>query len=435
MNKIFNFFLSHLKHVIIFYIIIQIVVLFFLQRNFTSDSYNYYRLAEQSLKIGSIYPASINLYDDFIIAPLYVNLILFVLFIYNSIISIGILNIILNMLQLFLIYKITLTIFNETEAKLTVLIYVFYLNTLGMIILNLTELFFGVLILSSIILFINNNKKYALFAGILAGASVGVRPFGWVLLVSVIIYELYFWFKKKIFPGKSILFGFGFLLFVLTFGFISYINFHHFVFTSTMGGFNLIIGASNDANGAYNEDVFYKGNIGYINDIQNKTYIEKGDYWQKQAINWIMNNRIKWLKLMPLKILHLFILDDTAISNLLVMPDLNFAEFIKYIIKGRNLSTIFSGYSTIRIILYLLVQTWHLLFYYCLLFITFIGIREYFKTENINPHVFIILLFFVLGIIVTLIVFGSARYKYPYIISLLPFAAVALKSKKRIVIS
>ena len=426
MNKILNYLISHLKIIIVVYVVIQIFVLFFLQQNYLSDSFYYYKLAEDCLTTMSLYPASIHLYEPYIVAPLYVNLILLILFIHNSILSIGLLNIILNLLQLYFLYKLAQTIFNDLTAKITAILYILYLNNLGMIILNLTELLFGVLILASIYFYIKRGAKHIILSGVLAGASLAVRPIGWALLFSIIILELFYWFKNKTKPKQLLPFLFGSILFISTFGLITYYHFDHFVFTSSTAGINLLIGANDDSNGGFIIEVVDKGKAGYLPNASKLTYIEKNIVWKNKAKEWIFKHKLKWMSLFPLKFLHLFIWDDISISNLLAMPDCNFARFVKYIVEGKNLSNLFQNHSKIKIIIYFIVQFIHIMFYYMLLFLIVRGSVVIVKRKLLKLNVFITFLFCLIGIGMTLIVYGSAIYKYPYIIILLPVASFSL---------
>ncbi len=438
MSKILNYFISHFKTLIIIYILIQILFLIFSISYIENDIpkyYQYYEIAQNCLSKGTIYPAPMNLYDDFIIAPLYINLIIVVISIYHSVISIGILNIILNILQLYFLYKISKKVFNESVAKITSILYMFYLNSLGMIILDLTEMFFGVLVLSSIYFYLKTEKKYIFISGLLAAASLGVRPIGWALLISIMVIEFYNWINNKIVPKKLLLYLTGVSFFILIFGAITYYNFNYFIFTSVTGGYNLLIGANDLANGGYNDHVFEKGNLGYIPDTAKKTFVEKDKIWRNESIDWINKNKLKWIGFMPLKIIHTYIWDDITLNHILKMPNLNFAAFVKYIIKGRSISNIFHGYSTIRIILYFILEALNLLYYYALLLLIFIGVKSVSKAKMWNPNLLILVVFFFLGLIITMIIFGGARYKYPYIILLLPFAAIAIKSYKRFAFS
>ena len=184
MQKIFELLKNKIHYLIIVYVIVQLIYVLFFPIKFQSDSYYYYRLAEQCISSHSFYPAPRQLYEDYISAPLYINLLIIVLTIYNSTVTIGLLNIILNMLQLFLVYSISKKLMNKEIAIKTAAIYVFYLGTLGLVLLNFTELFFNVLVLSSIYFYLKKTNLSYIFAGILAGASIGVRPLGWALLIS-----------------------------------------------------------------------------------------------------------------------------------------------------------------------------------------------------------------------------------------------------------
>jgi hypothetical protein len=69
------------------------------------------------------------------------------------------------------------------------------------------------------------------------------------------------------------------------------------------------------------------------------------------------------------------------------------------------------------------VQGIHLIYYYILLALCIVGIITYKKNILKSEFIPIIILYVLLGIVMILIVVGNVRFKYPYIIILLPFAA------------
>lgn len=126
----------------------------------------------------------------------------------------------------------------------------------------------------------------------------------------------------------------GTLLFIMLFGTINYLHFDKFVYTSTTAPVNLIIGANNDATGLYNNKVFDEGKIGFISQPEKKTYVEKEDYWFKQAGKWIYNHPIKYVSLFPLKIVQMFIWDNFSVSGLIGLKDWYLYRFMKDILTG-----------------------------------------------------------------------------------------------------
>ena len=146
MAKALNIFLSKFNYILSAYFIIQILLLFKFPINYSSDSGYYFKLAQDCISNHGLYPLPQHLFEDFIVAPLYVNIIAFLLLIFNSSVTIGIFNILLSAIQIFLLYKIVEKIINEKAARISVMLYILYLNNLGLELLNLTELFFTVFV-------------------------------------------------------------------------------------------------------------------------------------------------------------------------------------------------------------------------------------------------------------------------------------------------
>ncbi|HSR17998.1 MAG TPA: hypothetical protein VLM39_07880, partial [Ignavibacteriaceae bacterium] len=78
------------------YLLVQFIYIIFFPVQYVSDARYYFKLAQDCIHFNSFYPAEIHLYENYIIAPLYVNLLVIVLSVYNSVLSIGLMNIVLN---------------------------------------------------------------------------------------------------------------------------------------------------------------------------------------------------------------------------------------------------------------------------------------------------------------------------------------------------
>ena len=422
LEKALNFLQNHIRILLLLYLAVQLGYVFLSNLNYQSDSLYYYNLAQDCLKLHTFYPAPIHLYQDYIIAPLYINVLVVILSIINSKIAIGIFNILLNFVQLWLVYKITIRIFNKVAAKTVTIIYIFYLSTLGLILFNYTELIFNVLIFSSIYFYLQKNNWKMIISGILLGASIAVRPIGWALLGAYLINEIYSREQvNKILRNAGIL-VLGFLIFITSFGIFNYSHFDKFIFTSTNGPVNLLIGANDDATGAYNNKVFEKGKIGYIANSDKETYTVKEGYWLNQAYNWIYEHPVKYISLFPLKIIHMFIWDDFSVSRLLNLSDWNLYKVIKNIITGSKDQILDSNPLSLKIS-YFVLQILHHLYYFYLLVLFVLIIKINFKKLFSNSELRLFLLFMFLGISIHLLTFGDARYKYPYIISMMIFIA------------
>ena len=414
MHKILRVISDNLLIAIFIYIAIQFIILLSIPFLYKSDSLYNYLLAQQCLASHSFYPMHQHLYQDYIIAPLYINLLIIVLSVYNSTLSIGLLNIFLNILQLYLVFRLSQKIFNDHAARIAAIFYILYISSIGLILMNLTELSFGCLILGSIYFYLLKSKLSYFNAGLLAAASVGIRPLGWSLIVIYFSISIYQLFSKR---SKAPLFIIvGLFSFIMVFGGFTYLTFGKFIFTSNNGPINILIGANKNATGAFNANVFDKGNSGYIDSPETKTFNFKENYWKNQAENWIIKHPIKWISLFPLKIIYMFAWDDFSISHLFDYGKWNLFLVLKTIFINRDFSNILSGMPFYEKIIYILVQILHHLYYFSLLIIFLFLLSGKNKSIFFNEGILIILSFISICLIMNLVTYGDARYKYPYII-------------------
>lgn len=414
MRAVISFFTAHIKYILVIYVLVQLIYIFFFSVPFKSDSLYHYQLAVSSLNQQSVYPSVNHLYEDYLIAPLFVNLQVLFLSIMNTTFTVGLLHVILNLLQLFVLYNITIKIFNKETAIIFVVLYILYLPNIGFILLNMTEVLFGLLFCLSLLFLLKGSIKDIFLSGLFTAASIGVRPTGWALLASLILF-MFIYNSAKV-SKKVLTFSTGAILFFLIIGTATYISSGHFVISSVNYGTNLLIGANDDATGAFNDRVFNEGKAGFINNPQSKTYIEKQRYWYGQALNWIMENPIEWIKGVPVKIVHIYIWDDYAISPLLHMQDWNLYRIMKQIVIEENSEKLFVDTPIYKRILYISLQILHHIYYFLIVLIfIFLVIKKfkYIKLEKAN-----ILLLIVIGfsLFIPLISFGDPRFKYPYIL-------------------
>jgi hypothetical protein len=304
-----------------------------------------------------------------------------------------------------------------------------------MVLLNLTELTFVLLLTISIYLLIRNDIKLLFSAGILIGISIAVRPLGWAFLAAILLFHFYQFIKTKKSNVGLISVYAGTVLFIFLFGSFNYLHFGKFEFTATTGPVNLLLGANDDATGGFNSIVYEKGNIGYIKNPEKLTYEQKGDFYLTQAINWIEENPSKWISLIPMKSIHTFAWDDISVTALFNTNDWNFAKAVKNLFINKDINSVLPNSGLFTSLLYLFIQTVHHLFYYFLLVLITLKIINYLKVKIKNREVILILIFSLISVFMILVTVGAPRYKYHIIILLLPLAAdyfevMLLKSRK-----
>lgn len=398
---------------------IQLLYIAFFPLPFQSDSLEHLRLARECLDAGRPYPMPHHRFGDYILAPLYINFLIGLLRVYNSTTVILFANLVLNFLQLFLVYKISKQLLaQENWARLAVVLYIFYLTNLGLVLLNLTELAFGVLSLASFYFYLRPQKRDALLAGLFLALALGVRPLGWALLLAYVSNYLYHSVRRRARHARMMSLLLGFSLTLATIGFTTKSYFGDFIFTSTTGPVNVLMGANDFANGAYNKKVFESGHPGFIPESKSKTYIQKGEVWTQQARHWMQTHPFSWFRLLPLKLLHTFGRDDWAINTLTHNNDWNFYRIGKIILHEKNISGILAGESLGFKLGFVALQILHHLYYFGIL--TLIVHQLYFlikqnRREELKKFA-VIYLFALYGIGINLMTVGDPRYKYPYMI-------------------
>ncbi len=420
--KLINYLTNNLKYIIILYVTIQLLLVLLFPVEYRSDSARYFNLAQDCLQANSFYPAPQHLYSYYILAPLFMNILVVLLKFSNSIFIISTFNLLLNSLQLFLIYKLSVNIFNRKVAAITVLLYILYINNLGFIVSNYTELLYGVLVLTALIFYIRKGNLNYFISGLLIGASISVKPIGYTLIIAFILFYVYNKIKfNKSYPVSRIIIGV--ITFISVFGLFNQLHFGRFIVTASTGPINIIMGANDNATGGYKDEVFKPGNEGYVANGDSMTYSEKNDFFREKSLDWITSNPLRWLRLMPMKLVHTFIWDDITLSYLLDTGIWDFAKVVKYLWIDKSFKNILPDASLTKKILFFTVEGIHLIYYYILMALIIMGIiifkKEIVKSE-IVPIIFLYVLF---GIVMILLVVGNVRYKYPYLIILLPFAA------------
>jgi hypothetical protein len=425
-NPVHPFRHSFIIKVLLCYAFVQIILLLFINLPFTSDSLAYYEQASDCITHSTFYPAPHNLYDSFIVAPEYINYLSLILRIYHHPLTVRIANIILNLLQVLLVYAITRLLFhNERQSKIAVLLYMAFLTNLGIIFYNYPELLFGVLLLLSFYLYLKDTLISTLISGIVLAFACNTRPIGLALFISILTNGIFIFIQEKHIAPRTLRVLGSCLFTLLVIGGITKLHMGYFVPLPTNGLINIFIGANDDATGAYNDRVFQPGKAGYFNNLDSLTFLEKEQFCRDAAFKWIAQHPWRWLGLVPAKFFHLFGRDDWAIPALLNTDRWNINTIAKLFFKEHRGQEIYAGESTAFIIAFITLFVLHHLYYY-----TLIGMMIYqfwyykkhylsFVVSRNRP----IYLFVLVGIMITLCSVGAPRYQYSFIIFLIPTIA------------
>ncbi|HPD33952.1 MAG TPA: hypothetical protein PKV40_06390, partial [Candidatus Kapabacteria bacterium] len=102
-------------------------------------------------------------------------------------------------------------------------------------------------------------------------------------------------------------------------------------------------------------------------------------------------------------------------------------QYGKALFKEHNFSTFIQQPHRIE---YLILATIYHIYYLFILFCFFYQFYINFKYNRQNPNILLIELFIILGIAMTVPIFGASRFKYPYIILGMVLSAPIIEEKR-----
>jgi len=414
------------------YAVICVGFAVFRQYPLYSDSLIYFTWASQAAQMHTWFPYPETIYDPWLASLFHVNLGALFLRIHNAPVTLHLLNVAANLTQLYLVYRLTLKFFGEQSAWIAAWMYVLYLNSLGLVVLNLSELTFTACTLLCIWFYVQKPAfTWGLLSGLMAGFALGCRPLIVALLLVYGLVWLWTWrYKKRNNYTQLIGIVLGVLLFVVPMGMYSKSQTGQFVYSTTTGPINLLMSGFDGATGVYNDSILKNDSV-YLS---KKTFYEKGEYIQTRAVQWIVSHPTKWLSFWPHKIKTTFVNDDIAISPLLGNPNWRFERFIKDARLPRQQRQ-FWQQSLVYCAAFLAIHTFQCTYYLLLLGLWGYQLVYYWRRRHTAPLiVWIINGFTFLGFLMTYVGSqGNLRYKYPYlVISLILFAPIVVFVKKKL---
>ncbi|MCX6050511.1 MAG: glycosyltransferase family 39 protein [Chloroflexi bacterium] len=205
---------------------------------------------------------------------------------------------------------------SETMSRIVVLILAFYPHHILYTALLLTEICFTFLILLGSLLLIKQLKKGApltlYLTGLVFGAAVLVKPQAILLpFVIVLAHCLMRRWRVKL-ALSTLLIGLGITSALIPWTIRNYQLFHTFIFVSTNGGINLLIGNHPEANGRYRWDDYLE-QVWTHSDNESVRDVEA----RQLAIRYIREHPRQTLQLLPLKLFYLYRFDTQGIDLIL----------------------------------------------------------------------------------------------------------------------
>lgn len=309
---------------IIIWILFQIVyVTLFKYSELVSDPGFYVYYAEECIKHDTMFPDYSNFHSEYIYSPGWINFIIVWIKIFESVELIPYFNIILNILILWLLYKITI-VTTESKSISYLVLYIFMiLPSNSTISLHLyTEIPFEILSMLSFYLIFSKKYWHIAIAGICIALAQWIRPLGvaWILAALFLLIYQKRNYKAVITYAISILITSG------SIACMTYQNFPKPIFQAQTGGVNLIMGANDKATGGYCGEArrspdglgylpglfdstsytrvkYYVNDTAFVPKYSDKyTYLEVDSIYKARSFNWIAKNPEKWISLIPQKI-------------------------------------------------------------------------------------------------------------------------------------
>ena len=401
-------------------VIIQLLFVIWIEVVQISDFATYQNYATNVVEHNTWYPSIESIYTNYIFAPGLVNYFALLILIFKSAKAILFFNVLLNLILAMEIFYIARKFFGETVSYIFLLLFSLYPTTYGIVLYSASELPFMVLSFGAIVALLQKKTKYIVLAGILVGLANWIRPF---LPVMILVGVYICWqITERGRRVKSFLvYMVSTILIIVSIGMFTYSRIGYFNYQSTTSGYNLIMGANDDADGSYDNTVFKEGNIGHISNWDSLTFGQRDVFWRNQAIDWIKENPAKWILLIPYKAINLFLLDLYALTPFS-------GDMSNEVESKAYLLSMFKNFPNWKFINWLMV--YNQLFYYTILVLSLIGISKSVRVRNKVAISLNIFLFFMIAI--TLAVVGGGRYHYPMMPLLILFAAyyISLKINK-----
>ncbi|MDR2554026.1 MAG: glycosyltransferase family 39 protein [Fibromonadaceae bacterium] len=376
---------------------IVLVVCFWGYPHTKGDAGNYISMALRCFNNGQWYPMVEDVYPTtWLCAQGIINLLILQLRIFGTTDLNVVLNLFLNIAILLEIYYLGKKFFSKRTGLISVIIFCLFYSNLFIILEPLTELPFLFLCLSALCLVFSGKWRYVIVAALLFAIANWFRP---LAIIFLFVSALYFFITKaKFYNYIALVIPYILVLFII--GTMTENKIGHFVYQSTTFGYNLLMASHDDAKGNINHYTFHEGGAGFIENQDSLTFAERESIWRNRAFEWIKEHPIKFSVLFFKKIPTLYVHDAWPFSGYWWDEGI----FVKKILFQ----------SLISIPYYLAF----LLFFYAL----WINRKKLFSAKAVFPVIFIT------GTIITCIFPVGMRYHYPFMFTVIIYAAWGLDS-------
>ena len=372
------------------------------------DARSYVKYAMECIEAGTWYPAPHNQYEVFIFGPGYVNLLIGIHSLFGSFSFVRLLNLLLNIAMVFEVGILARRLFNDRIGYYASILYMLIFSNLYIPIALLTDLPFTFLLLTALLLCTSRKLLPVAIAGVLIASANWFRPLAVVFLLVILVH---FIVEKKRWPSYIALI-LPLVLTVFLIGQSAKARTGSFVYQAVSGGYNLAMSSFDEANGLVNFEGFGNPDNYIYLKPGDYTYMERDSLLKRASVRWILDNPLKYLSLIPFKLVALYC-EDTWTER--VKPDMGFRVVLAKVKDNKLKLTELISVLALKSLAYYLV----LLFF---LYYLWMNRRNLFRQRNID------LLIPALGTAVTVLFVITSRYHYPYLFVITIYAAAGLDS-------
>lgn len=313
----------------------------------------------------------------------------------ESILITQFINILFNLLSIYLFYQILNKLMPEHQ-KINVIfttIYAFYPDNIAFNVISSPEIVFVTLLLLSYYLFLNDNKKNIFLMGIVIGIATIIRPQAVLIPVIFLCIRLFEHRSISKFFSYLILTYLGIFIVITPVIYRNYKIFDNFVFISNNSGINLHIAHHEGANGRYKMTKF----LDSLYQLNFNEY-EKDQLAKQEAIKFLKTKPFSIIQNIPKKIIGYF----------------GYVSGFNWINEGLT--------SKMNKIVWTLLMGISNLYYYLILILFVFVIFK--KQKYYNNSILPLSVIFYFVILHTIIFFGSPKYNQTIIPFILIYIAI-----------
>lgn len=397
----------------IFYFIVSSLLIFGHDGFFQDDALLYFNTVLED--INSLYPSFKDYNNDFIWHLWPVNFARFILRIGGNLMCIQFVNSLVSILIIHLITKLTFKIFNEKYSKGIFLLCLLYPNFYIWNLSVFTENWLLLFLLLFINIFLSELKYKYIILGLLLGLIDYVRESSPIIILGLIIYKLLYDNHKLFYRFLNLLvLSFFWVVSSIIIGMIHKSATGIYINKGVVSGYNLVMTLGSEDRMSYSLKAFKKGNIGYIENSENRSFYYKDSAWKSLGLKCITANPIEYVSSFPKKIIPMYINDLTYVN--FSYKNYNWFKLVSEYRSGTGLISLLFKYSFLFII--------NIIFWGILLFQVY---RSFILVKESNSKGVLLVILSLIFTALPLFFTSASRYHVIGFVLLLPLCGFDLK--------